>query len=192
MTTLILPPDAESLETMRSLAHCTFLEGECYAFAIAVHRGTGLPIVGLMEGTVPRHAFVSWTQKNALVDVRGEHGINCMELGRPFHHQPPYDLQDINEGRLFGQRPVHDTAITAAGRWAEMLMPHLPWKKSRISRVSKFCDELEALCRKHKLWIRSPYPAAKPILYEADNDEAGYSLQPTATGTSYAIDRRLK
>lgn len=192
MTTQILPLDAEGLDAVRSVALSTFLEGECYAFAIAIHRGTGLPIVGLMEGVVPRHAFAYWPQKSMFIDVRGEHGINGMELGKPFHHRPPYDLQDINEGRLFGQRPVEDATIAMAMCWAELLMPHLPWKKGRMERVSKFCDELEKLCRRHGFWIRSPYPTTKPILYEADDDEDGYSIQPIATGTSYTIDRRLK
>jgi hypothetical protein len=87
---------------------------------------------------------------------------------------------------------VPDTAIAWAMRWAELLMPHLPWKSSRAARAIEFCDELEKLCRRHGFWIRSPFPAAKPILCEADGEEDGYSIQPTATGTDYTIDRRLK
>ena len=192
MTTHVLPPEAESLDVMRSLARSAFLEGECYAFAIAVHRGTGLPIFGLMEGAVPRHAFAYWPDKEAFVDVRGEHAMHSPELGAPFGHRAPYHLEEISASKLFRQRPVCDNSIGFAARMAEFIMPHLPWKKSRDERAREFCDELEALCRKRGFWIRSPYPAQKPILYEGHADEAGYTIQPADTGMGYTIDRRLK
>jgi hypothetical protein len=191
MTTTVLPLSGESLNTMRSLAHSAFLDGECYAFAIAVSRGTGFPIVGLMEGSVPRHALVYNRDKGAFLDVRGEHTLHDQRLGEPFGHRAPYDLKEIPEARLFGQRPVHDMTIASARRMAEALFPALPWKRGRAARAREFCDELEALCRRHGFWIRSPYPAAKPILCEAHQDEAGYTLRPTDCGMHYTIDRRL-
>ena len=192
MTTHMLPLPSDSLDVMRSLARSAFLDGECYAFAIAVHRGTGLPIFGLMEGTVPRHAFAYWPDRDAFVDVRGEHAMHSPELGAPFSHRIPYHLEEIPEAMLFRQRPVRDISIDFARRTAELIMPHLPWKKRGDGRAKEFCDELEALCRKHGFWIRSPYPAAKPVLCEAHDDEDGYTLRPLDSGMGYIIDRRLK
>ena len=78
-----------------------------------------------------------------------------------------------------------------ARKMAEKIWPELPWIVSEAKRVSAFCDELEALCSKHGLWIRAPYPSSKPVLAIGEGDEAGYSVYPTDDGLSYTIDRRL-
>lgn len=193
MTTHLLPLSGEDLDTMRSLAASIYLDGECYAFAIAVSRGTGLPIVGLMEGAVPRHALVYWRDKNRFVDVRGEHAMHEPRLGAPFGHRPgSYDLQELPEERLFAQRPIDGASIRYAQRYADILLPQLPWRRSRAARAKSFCDELEDLCRRHGLWIRSPYPAAKPVLCDGVGDEDGYTIKPTAEGSQFTIDRRLR
>lgn len=193
MTTHLLPMPGEDLDTLRSIAQSMYLDGECYAFAIAVSRGTRLPIVGLMEGSVPRHALVYWKDKNKFVDVRGLHGIHEPALGQPFGHRPgSYDLQEIPEAKLYAQRQIDDSSIAYAQKYADILLPMLPWKQGRALRAKAFCDELEDLCRRHGFWIRSPVPAAKPILCEGHGDEDGYSIKPTSDGGQFTIDRRLK
>lgn len=192
MTTHLLPMPGEDLDTLRSIAKTMYLDGECYAFAIAVSRGTGLPIVGLMEGSVPRHALVYWKDKNKFVDVRGLHGMHDPKLGEPFgHRHSSYDLQEIPEERLFAQRQIDDSSIAYATRYADVLLPMLPWKQSRALRVKAFCDDLEDLCKRHGFWIRSQ-GLYDTILCEAGRDEAGYTLRPMLDGTQYSLNRRLK
>lgn len=191
MPTHLLPLRGDDMDAVRSIAQSMYLDGECYAFAIAVSRGTGLPIVGLMEDALPRHALVYHRNKNTFVDVRGEHTMHSPELGRPFGHRPRYHLKEIPEEQLYSVRPIGERSIEYARKYADIILPGLPWKDSRTVRAKAFCDELEALCRRHGYWLRSQAPGMKPVLSEAHGDEAGYTIEPTATGMDFVIDRRL-
>ncbi len=193
MTTHVVHLQGESLDTIRSLATSAFLDGECYAFAIALNRNLGWPIIGLMDDNgIPRHALVHSRSHGILFDVRGSFTVHEQELGRPFSFRPPYNLQKLTENDLLRVRPVHERTISYALRMAEIIMPDLPWKESRMIRARQFCDELETLCRKHGFWIRSPVPTARPILCETADDEDGYTLRWTDCGMQFIIDRRLK
>lgn len=50
--------DPEDVETLHALCLSTYLDGECYAFATALHEGLGWPIIGLMHNGEIRHALV--------------------------------------------------------------------------------------------------------------------------------------
>ncbi|MDB5225162.1 MAG: hypothetical protein JWL87_114 [Candidatus Adlerbacteria bacterium] len=195
MTTLVAPLTGESLETIQSLARNVFLDGECYAFAIGLSRGLGWSMVGLMEGPVIRHALAYNPKKpsglGVLYDVRGKLALNEPELGNPFHHRPPYILREVTEDDLRAVRPVHERSIAMAGRMAEAMWPHLPWKQGLAVRAKAFADALAALSREHGFWIRSPYDTMRPILSEAHGDERGYTIRILDDGMAYTIDRRL-
>jgi hypothetical protein len=163
------------------------LDGECYALAIALHRGLGWPMLGLMHENVIRHAVVS-RPKSGFWDARGH--ISERRLGEPFGLQPPYTLRDITEDDLRQQRPVHELGISRASKMAAIVWPHLPWKEGTLQkRVLAFLDDLEAVSRKHNLWVRGPVPTCLPIIAEGDNDEGGYVMTPTDDGLGYVFDR---
>jgi hypothetical protein len=57
-----------------------FMNGGCYAFAMALHQATGLPIHGLYadDPESPHHAFVVDPTSGAYYDARGPHGSVAM------------------------------------------------------------------------------------------------------------------
>lgn len=170
-----------------------FLHGGCYVFALALHQGLGWPMVGLIRNERGhdriRHAAVR-NPDGRLFDIRGY--ITEEEIGTPFSYEPPYDLREITIADLEANAHTQSYSIKRARNIAEILWPELPWREKRISKVTAFADELEALCRKHKFWIRAPVPAQAPILTQEEGDESGYVLRPTFDGLSYTINRRLR
>ena len=177
----------------RNLLHSTvvgiFLDGECYAFAIALHRALGWPIYGLAtEDHSVRHACVR-TPHGKYFDARGE--VSDKDLGRPFSAPEPLTLRPITEETLEAVRPVHERTIVQARHYAEMLWPDLPWPDSFSAQVSAFLAELEILSDKHRVWIRSPYPASRPVLSRSMGDEQGYEATPTEDGSTFVFDRVL-
>jgi hypothetical protein len=104
---------------------------------------------------------------------------------------PPYDIREVTSDGLSAFETTQRYAIERARRIAETLWPELPWKDTFASRVVTFADEFEALCRKHKLWIRGPFPTQLPMLSVSEDDEGGYKLRPTVDGFTYTIDRYL-
>ena len=194
MPTMIKTLDGEAAQCMRGIAESGFLDGECYAFAIALSRGLGWPIVGLYPteaSTIPRHAAVYGPDKR-IHDVRGPLGQRSTEFGAPFGIAPPYYLRPMSEDDLRNVRPVVEHTIRLARRIAEHLWPHLPWIESEAQRARAFADELEVLSRKHRLWIRGMAPAMLPLLAKGEDDEGGYVLKPTDDGMTFTIDRYLR
>jgi hypothetical protein len=188
MVTKLTPLAGEDRELLYEMAAPMFTEGECYAFAIALHRGLDWPIVGLMQGEIVRHALTRMPS-GKLFDVRGE--IEDERVGEPYL-KPPYDLRDIDEKTLYAKRPILDGTIAHARKMAEALWPELPWKSTYAGRARIFADELETLCRRHGIWIRAPVPAQPPFLAPQHGEEGGYELRPTADGYGFTIDRYFK
>lgn len=189
MTTVLLKPedDASHKEALRAL----YLEGECYAFAIAVHRGTGFSIVGLMEDGIIRHALIR-KPNDMLFDVRGI--IAEEEIGYPFFMNPPYTLRNITEYDLHAVRRIANMSIIYARLLAEELWPDLPWNvNGQENGLILFMDALEDLCRKHGFWIRACVPGSPPLIEKAHGDEGGYTLHRMLNGTTtYTFDRYLQ
>jgi hypothetical protein len=146
-----------------------------------------------MQGHVIRHALVE-EPDGTLRDARGAMRKDDPNLGAMFGHLLPYDLQIITEGDLREPHPVQEQSILLARRNAEALWPELPWKESDLSRAVAFLDDLEELSRKHGIWIRrSSYSAARPVLVEGnDEDAGGYSLARTDNGLTFAFDKYFK
>lgn len=185
--------DPRSHETIRDLCIGIFLDGECYAFATALSVGLGWPMIGLMDGKVIRHVVVQDHDGN-LHDARGLIKEEEFGLGGPFGLKPPYDLRKVSASDLVRDgesSEVRANTVRRARMMAETIWPELPWRNSFAARATAFADELETLSKKHGLWIRSPVPAAAPLLAISHDDEDGYTLRPTIDGITFTIDRRL-
>lgn len=189
MPTRIEKLDRESVEVLHNMSASVYLDGECYAFATALHEGLGWPIIGLMNGDEIRHVAVRGPD-GIIYDVRGK--VSEKEFGKPFGLSFPYELREVTVEELRRSDEsdeVRHRSVAMARKMAEVIWPELPWKDSAAQRTRVFCDELEALCRKHHLWIRSPYPAAKPVLAIGEDDEGGYETCLTADGLMFTVDR---
>lgn len=201
-----LDPDAR--EAIADMCAGIFLHGECYAFAIALHRGIGWPIVALMarvesvlkelgededaflypKGEIPLHAAVR-RPDGMLHDARGVFPEE--EIGEPFGIAAPHRLVNLAESDLRAIRPVGDRTVARARRFAEALWPDLPWKETAAGRVAAFAAELEDLCRRRGLWIRGPVPGSLPLVCEEGGEEGGYVVRPTADANAFLINRFL-
>ena len=183
--------DPEDWKRLQEMNEGGFLYGECYAFAIALHQGLGWPIVGLYVESHADHAGVR-SPDGIIFDIRGS--LSEEEFGA-LYAKPPYDIREISEEKLrvgwTCPRYTAEYSIQRARRIAEVLWPELPWKETRITKIIAFADELEALCRKHKFWIRATVPASPPPLATEEGAEGGYRLRPTIDGITYTIDRYL-
>ncbi len=191
MPTIIhkIHPETIDWRILRDLCLSLYLDDECYAFATALHQGLDWPILGLMNGEEIRHAVVQ-DPDGVLHDARGP--LTEEELGDPFAVFPPYDLRPItmDDLRRKGEPSiVREGSVRNARKLAEMLWPELPWIGSLAARVRAFADELEALSRKHKLWIRASVPAVPPIIADGDDAESGYLVNPVSSTLSFTIDR---
>lgn len=191
MTTQIKTLNAEAWDVLHQNCLAIYLDGECYAFATALHEGLGWPMVGVMQDGIIRHVAVR-DPKGVLHDVRGS--VSDREFGEPFNITPPYNLKRVDAADLVrtGEpAEVRARSVAMARRWAEKLWPELPWIDSEAMRTTAFCDELEKLCRKHGLWIRAPYPAGRPVLAIGEGDEKGFTIYPMDDGFGFTIERRL-
>lgn len=189
MPTVIHALDQEYWEIFHQMCLGMYLDGGCYAFATALHRGLGWPMVGLMHGTEIRHVGVKCPD-GGLCDARGF--VPYESFGDPFGLSCPHELREVTEDELLreGETPEYrENLVRIALKTAEVLWPRLPWKKSFESKISDFANELETLSKKHGLWIRSPFPTAKPLITVGDGDEGGYEIRPTADGLTFSIDR---
>ena len=180
---------SEDFEGLHAMALGLFLHGQCYEFAIAMHRATGWPIVGLMKESVIEHAGVKG-HNNTFYDCRG---ANTPEDFSKEFDLTPDDIQIITEAHLYQTRKISESSIRSAARIAQALWPDLPWKPNTIhSRIAAFMEDLERLSREHNLWIRSTVPGCLPVISEGDDLEGGYSFSPTSTSNAYVMDRYLK
>ena len=193
MPTIFESLDVQDLGRLKAIAMGVHLDGECYAFAIALHRGLGWPIVGVMEGSIAsrtgviRHAVVR-APDGKHWDVRGH--VEEGQIGAPFSLEKPYVLKPITETDLFKARPVHENVIERASLLAQAFWPELPWKKEALhARMLSFTGELEALCREHRIWIKL-HILTSIVLGEAYGDEKGFRVRPTLDG-QYIFDREL-
>lgn len=189
MTTTLTTPHEKELQMVREMWLTTLLEGECLALASALHRGIGWPIMGIMRDDRIVHAVVR-RPDGAFHDARGT--VQESELGVPFKMTPPYDIRPLSEDELCVSSFKHERMIQTAMGIAALFWPDLPWKPDSLpARMIAFTDELEALSRKYGLWIRSMTYTHPVILDSAIGSEKGYTLEPLAIGSGYAIDRRL-
>jgi hypothetical protein len=193
MTIMIKPLNQRDRKFVHELAGGVYLDGECYAFAIALHRGLGFPMVGLVQDDgVVRHAAAYSSLNHKIYDVRGAHEQDSEEFGRLFGFAPPYNLEQVTEERLLKQRLVHERSIEKAAEFAEMLWPELPWQNSFADRVKAWAEDIEKISRKHGVFFRSPLPTMRPIVSRMLGDEAGFVIEYGPQPGMFMIDRMLK
>jgi hypothetical protein len=178
----------EDRRLLHDLCLGIFLEGECYAFAIALHQGLGWPMVGLMMNGTIWHAGVR-NPFGGIRDVRGN--LSEEEFCGHFGGLPS-EIREIDIKELYAQRPISDLSILRARRCAELLWPDIEWRTTTYLRVCAFAEELESLSRKYGFWIASAVPTATPLLFKGHGDEGGYEVRPTVDGTAHTINRYLK
>jgi hypothetical protein len=190
MPTRVFALDEESRKHLHALLMNIFLDGECYAFATALHEGLGWPLMGIVgtDGVV-YHAAVQ-APDGRFFDARGY--VSLRDFSTPFSLPRQTLVQPVTL-EMFTRKGepafAREHSVASARRMAEDVWPELPWKDSAAARAMRFCEELEVLSRKHGLWIRSPYPTARPHLAESGADEAGYELRRAEGGFSFTLDR---
>lgn len=163
--------------------------GSCYDFAVALYRGLSWPIVGLTDGVEIVHVGVK-SPEGKIWDGRGE--VSEEEFGKPFTKNH-YAICDVAEKELLATGKVREHMVEIFLRIAQENWPELSWKQvTRRERVIAFADELEALSRKHKLWICGTVPAMLPVIFEGYGDEAGYEIKLSSDGNAYMINRKLR
>lgn len=195
MPTRIRTADHDTQDFLQELIRETYLDGQCYKLAIALHRGLGWPLVGLIQADqdVMRHAAV-YHPNGALFDARGE--VTEEEFMAPFGPGKVVPLATEFHVRHLN-RPIPELAIMTAGKLAMSVWPDLPWTEyTYLNSMMAFLAGLEALCREHGFWLRDSAglgsaPALWPSVAVAEGDESGYKLAATGVG-SYVINRVLK
>lgn len=190
MTTTIHQFEGEDVAFLRELCIGTYLDGKCYIFAIALHRGTGWPIVGLMDGEIVCHAAVRCPD-GMLFDARGP--LPEEKFRNHLSVLPPYEeIRTMSEADLLDIHPTDERGIESTLQIAKRLWPNLPWKNSLQSKVSAFADALEELSREHGFWIRAQFPGSLPVISKEVGSEVGYDVTPSINSGSFFLDRRLK
>jgi hypothetical protein len=190
----MLGADSEDRAGLHSIILARHLDGECYAFAIALSRGLGWPITGIMHKGEIRHAVVC-SPAGVFFDARGM--VSEKELGEPFGLEAPYELVPIKQTDLFDLRfggvlsEIAEQELRIIQDYAELVWPDLPWLSPRSARFLAFVDELEQLSRKHAIWVFAPTPGQRPPLTIGEGDEKGYVLSPTLNNTIWTVDRCL-
>jgi len=162
------------------------LDGECYTFAIALSRGLGWSIIGLMKKkNVVRHVVLI-DHNGKYWDARGP--ITEDEIGEPFGILPPYNFKPIAEEDIISNRPVSEIDIDSISKKAQAIWPDLPWRKNTLKpRAIAFAADLERISKKHKLWVCGSIQRSLPMITEGEEDEVGYVIRINLDG-SYTIN----
>ena len=187
--------NGEDVEAARELLAAMCVDDQCYEFAIAVARNTGLPLVGLWSPTACADDGIPGTWRHAAVRVPGgffdaRGFVGDAAFGSRYGEPHPWDVRDIGESDLKGVRPVRDERIATIAKLAQAAWPELPWGASSYqARMAAFIADLERLSRHHGVWVRAPYPGGRPLLAEGDGDEVGYRADLTDDGMAVVFDR---
>jgi hypothetical protein len=188
MPTVVRKMEAMGEEFLSGMLEAS-IKGHCYFLAIALHRNLGWPIVGLTDNLRIIHAGVI-SPEGKIWDGRGE--VSKEDFVRPFLFDDSFEVREVTEEMLLATGTVDDFGVEFILKKAQTVWPELPWKHGRYEdRIIAFADELEALSRKHGLWVAGAFPATLPIIFEGDGDEVGYEVQQTPDGNAYTINRML-
>ena len=188
MSTKLEKLDRNNWESLHNLATIMYLDRQCYEFAAALNQGLGWEMKGLMTGSIVEPVIRHVLVRSPYGKLRDERGIvSETDIGKPFEINKII-LRSVTLEDLRKVRPVYDEAIQQASIKAQALWPELPWNENTFhGKTLAFMNDLEAICRKHGVWIRAPYPMAQIILDKAYGDE-GFRISPSLTG-QYLFDR---
>jgi hypothetical protein len=188
MTVLVNNTSEHQKELLSGLLH-GYLHGECYAFAVALHRALGWTLILLTDSRSPVHVVVQNPKTQIFHDARGI--VPAEKLSDPFSITPPCTLRALSEAELQQMLPIQEASIQKAMEIAEIVWPEYPWQDTTVNRARRFAQALETLCKEHGFWLRASVPASPPILYPSYGDEQGFALTPTGIGQSFTLDRIL-
>lgn len=179
--------DRNVIKFLKDLQKQYFLNGHCYAFAVALHDELGWQIMGLMYKNKTHHAFLRDSGGN-FFDARGYVQPEKLDdLFSLFYFlKGQYELKEIKKEDLYRTGTVLISDIDKAKNFAPIIWPGLPWKRknTRANRIKVFTEELEALGRKHNLWISVTSPETPSLLAEGCGDENYYHR------IIYAVERQ--
>jgi hypothetical protein len=190
MSISIKPLAPEAKEFLRNFLGGAGVHGRCFVFAIAMNRGLGWPMVGLMCKEEIYHVGLR-DPKGIFWDARGP--VDEEKIGDPFGTKSPHRFRSVTEEDLLTITPISEAEINhVVLKKAQALWPNLSWKTKVLEdRVRAFAEELEELSRKHKLWIFGVYPTKLPAIAEGEGDEIGYEVNPDITGLNFFINRKI-
>ncbi len=179
-----------------SQMYCDYVFGKCYEFAIALHEGLALPLVGVQVGDEIIHAGVQ-PDADTYRDVRGDQDmagfVRGFDVSAGFIVRPTTreELEQLYVQKI--RVELSREFVNRARMHAESIWPEWKWKDSKVARVAQFISDLENLCRRHGLWIREQFPANPAIIYFGDEAERGYDIhQLEAAHLQFLITRRFE
>lgn len=186
----------ELSEEDRAAAHASnmhFFNGNCYSFAVALHRLTGWQIVGLVRSCEiwPDHVGVRDPDGN-LRDYRGI--VPYKEFGRYFGYTAPYKLRDYSPEELARSSGVRESLVELALDLIEVIWPELPMRiDGKLARAHRFTAAMEQLCRDHDIWFTTTAQGTAfwPFMSFGDDIAQGIELRPALIGNSYFFNRHL-
>jgi hypothetical protein len=187
----LLESDPYGHEVLKGILLDSFLDGLCYEFAIAIHKLTHWPIFGLLHENTFRHVFLK-PERRQYFDARGF--VKRKDLATPFNDLPSgrrLRIASISPNELMNLRELDDESVRFAMEYAGKVWPEILRKSGQQQRIHTFLQQLNALCSQHKVWIRAPFPNARPIICDATGDEAGFEASPLAVGNEWVFDRLL-
>lgn len=177
---IISYPDREDARTALAGG---YLQGACSAFAIAVSRRTGWPLVALWDATGLVHSGCR-TPEGAIAHAAG------IVSEDEFRRSAWGELRDCDEATMLGSHPQTEEQIVQAGIHADLMLD-LPGRSPTSDRYRAFAEDLVALCERHGIYLRGAMPSGSGIVaYDAYGDEAGLEVGFMATGQA-TISRRL-
>lgn len=187
MTAIIESLSENGKEFISSLLGAT-VNGNCYHFALAMHRALGWSLIGLIDEGEIIHAGVK-SPEGKIWDGRGE--VSEDEFSQEFV-RPPFVIRGITERDLLRTGIIKEHLVEIISKRAQLIWPNLPWKKETIQgKVYRFTQELAELSQKYGLWIAGNTPASLPIIFEGFGDEDGYRIIPTDDGSGFIVSRIL-
>ncbi|MBP5993863.1 MAG: hypothetical protein KA731_03050 [Candidatus Moranbacteria bacterium] len=165
------------------------LDGPCYELAIALHRNTGWPMVGLILDSVIRHAGIR-RPDGSIHDARGP--INEQVFAAPFLETAvEHIIRPITESELLSVREISLSLIRHFSCTAPILWPDLPYPEDHPMRKAiAFADELRELSLRHGICLRTSVPAERIHFASLKGDEQ-YVLAPTDDGFGWTMRRDI-
>lgn len=163
------------------------INGNCYEFAVMMHRNLGWPLVGLIENFQIIHVGVK-SPDGKYWDGRG--GLSQTDFIKPFK-KDCLEFEYIEESDLISHK-ISDRVVGIFLEKAQLLWPELPWKKpTDLEIIEFFAKDLEELSRKYRLWIGSPTSSGPSVIFKGIGDETGYELTLSEDGNAFFINRKL-
>lgn len=195
MSLPIEPLEDRDREILEGFTYSRFLHGECYGFAIALHRALGWKMVGMVqEDKKIVHVALKQPEGKLYFDARGSFDEEC--IGELYSITTSWTLQEVTEEKLKETcaPSTNENVIAEALHTAFLLWPDLPWLSEEnlpVYPVLQFLKELTELSRKYDLWITPRTPTTLPSLREG-NEGDEYRLHPHTHTNAYMLDRRTK